>query len=298
MSEVGPIIESHVVLDTHCPVRVDRFAADVFRCLPSRAAARKALKRRDLEVDGEHWVSGRYLSPGQTITLRQDSRPTAKPYPRDIVFPYLDEHVAVAIKPPGLPTSGNYWKTLENALAHNLALSTEHDALRVSRPVHRLDVRTGGLIVCARTGTAMTSLSESFQERRVSKRYRAIVVGRLEGEGECTEDVEGRAAHTLWRAVEHTPSLTTDWLTTVECRPVTGRTHQIRRHMQGLGHAILGDDLYGGRKVLRGKGLYLWSLSVRVPHPVTGDFIEVDIDEPAKFESCRRREAARVARRE
>ena len=84
----------------------------------------------------------------------------------------------------------------------------------------------------------------------------------------------------------------------MECRPVTGRTHQIRRHMQGLGHAILGDDLYGGRKVLRGKGLYLWSLSVRVPHPVTGDFIEVDIDEPAKFESCRRREAARVARRE
>jgi 23S rRNA pseudouridine1911/1915/1917 synthase len=257
MSELGPIIESHVVEAEHCPIRVDKFAAEVFRCMPSRAAARKALKRRDLEVNGEQWVSGRYVSPGQVVTLRQDSRATAKPYPRDLVFPFLDENVAVAVKPPGLPTSGNYWKTLENALAHNLALSTAHDALRVSRPVHRLDVRTGGLIVCARTGTAMASLSASFQERRVDKLYRAIVVGKLEGEGECTTDVEGRPAHTHWRAVEHTPSLTTDWLTTVECRPVTGRTHQIRRHMQSLGHAILGDDLYGGLKVLRGKGLYL-----------------------------------------
>lgn len=290
------VIETHTVPPDAEGTRVDVFAALLFARLPSRSAARKALKRGDLRVNGEERRSGRFLYAGQVVTLSLDSRTPPRAYGRVLTLAHVDDHCAIVVKPPGMPTSGNQFKTLENALRSNLAVSPAVDALPWPKPVHRLDVRTGGLIVVARSASAMMNLSEQFQHRTVAKTYRALVVGRLQGAGTVDTPVDGRSAVTRWRALTHSRALTTDWLTTVECEPVTGRTHQIRRHLQSLGHPIMGDDLYGGRKVLRRKGLFLWSLSVALSHPVTGEPLAAQIAEPAKFESYRAREARRWER--
>ena len=136
-----------------------------------------------------------------------------------------------------------------------------------------------------------------FAERKIHKRYRALVNGRLEGEGEITTPLDERSCVSRWRAVEHTKSLHVEWFTTLELEPVTGRTHQLRRHMAGIGHAILGDDMYTrDGKLLRRQGLFLAALHLDFIHPMTGEEVSVDASEPRKFSVLREREARRWER--
>jgi 23S rRNA-/tRNA-specific pseudouridylate synthase len=160
--------------------------------------------------------------------------------------------------------------------------------------VHRLDVRTGGLVAVARTAGAMVALSEAFAARQVHKRYVAVVTGRFEGERVVDAPVEGREARTRLVPTRYSPSLTCGTLTTVDCFPETGRTHQIRRHLAGLGHPILGDDLYGGEKVLRGAGLFLWAVELDVPRP-GGGIARATWGPPPKLEAFLSREARRFS---
>ncbi len=281
----------HIVAEGTPPERLDRFAVEVFG-LPSRARARKLLRAGRLTLNGETPESCRRVKAGDRLAL--SAPPTPPPvYARDMAVVYLDEHMAVVEKPPGIPVSGNKHRTLEHALPHNLPPCEHPEALYVPRPVHRLDVRTGGLVVVARTAPAQVGLGRLFQERAVKKRYRALVVGRLEGEGEETAPVEGREARSRWRAVDHTRSLHVGWLTTVDLWPVTGRTHQLRLHMAWRGHPVLGDDQHGGERAMRGKGLFLRALALDLPHPITGAPLSVSIGEPEKFASFRRREQDR-----
>ncbi len=149
----------------------------------------------------------------------------------------------------------------------------------------------------AKTARALMATHRAFQERRVRKTYRALAVGRLDGEGTVSEPVDGRAAITRWRAVDHCRSLKAGWLTTVELSPVTGRTHQLRRHLAALGTPILGDVAYGiDGLVYRGKGLFLWAVALRLDHPITGQPLALRVEEPPKFASMRAREERRWRR--
>jgi tRNA pseudouridine65 synthase/23S rRNA pseudouridine1911/1915/1917 synthase len=205
-----------------------------------------------------------------------------------------DDHIAVVGKPPGIAVSGNTARTVERALRGNVRVSPQVDALPWPRPVHRLDAPTGGLLLVAKTATAMVSLGRQFQQRRVQKRYLALVTGRLDGDGTVRSPVEGRPAETAYRALSHTRSLRTEWLTTVEARPATGRTHQIRRHLAELGHPVVGDRQYGAEgSVLRSKGLFLWAVELRFEHPVTGATVVVSTDPPPKFSTYPEREERR-----
>jgi 23S rRNA-/tRNA-specific pseudouridylate synthase len=140
----------------------------------------------------------------------------------------------------------------------------------------------------------MAKLGQLFETRQIKKSYVAIVIGRLEGAGTVELEIEGRSAVSHWRATTHTRCLRSEWLTTVELSPVTGRTHQLRIHMAHLGHPILGDGLYGKEGlILKHKGVFLRAKSLEFEHPITGEVVAVDIGEPSKFDSLRRREERR-----
>ena len=98
---------------------------------------------------------------------------------------------------------------------------------------------------------------------------------------------------TDWSATAHHRSLHTEWITEVDLRPQTGRKHQLRAHLAGLGHPILGDDRYGEGPVLRSQGLFLFARSLELLHPVTGEPLRIDAPVPPRFASFTEREDRR-----
>ena len=289
------VLETAVVPESESRLRIDHWSHVLFTGFASRAAARKAIRRGEVAVDGQIAPrSGDFMSEGAVLQRLEPTGAVPKVYPLDLQVVYEDDAMSVVYKPPGVAVNGPRYRTVEHALGHNLWPSSAPDALRWARPVHRLDRPTSGLLLVAKTGSALASLSRQFHDRQGTKRYRAIALGRLEGEGEVREPVDGRKAHTRWQAAEHTPCLKTEWLTSVDLWPVTGRTHQLRVHLAGLGHPILGDGLYGiDGRVLRGKGLFLSSVAVAFNHPVSGAPLAFEVEEPAKFGSFRVRETRR-----
>jgi 23S rRNA pseudouridine1911/1915/1917 synthase len=272
---------------------MDAYAARVFEPLTSRSQARKAIKGGRLTRNDQSVGTGHFVHPGDDLFLTISAAPQMPDLAMDLEVPYLDPHLAVVYKPAGIHVRGNRARTVHRALRYNIGVTDEPGALPDPDPVHRLDKRTQGLLVVARTAAARHKLGDAFKERRVQKRYRAIVIGRLEGAGEVSTPLDGREAYTAWQVVSHTRSLHTDWMTTVDLRPTTGRTHQLRRHMVELGHAILGDDLHTTGLVLRGSGLFLCAAEIRFDHPITGETVHVEAAEPRRFASTRAREARR-----
>lgn len=281
-------------LDT--PARLDRFCAHALDRIPSRAFARKVIKRGGVLLNGETVETSRFVREGDVVELIDTGRRPARVFELELSVLFEDEHFAVVDKPAGIPTSGLKHRTLEHALPKNLQRSPQPDALPRPRVVHRLDVRTQGLVLCAKTARAQVALGRLFEERRVHKTYRALALGQLEGAGVSDGPIGGRSAVTRWKAIEHTPSLTPGALTTVELHPETGRTHQLRRHLAELGHPILGDDAYTPGKVLKKSGLFLAAVQLDFPHPITGEALTVRRDEPSKFDAQRRRERRRFLR--
>ncbi|MCK4564938.1 MAG: RluA family pseudouridine synthase, partial [Verrucomicrobia bacterium] len=275
-------------------VRLSDYARTAFPSIPSRKAAAKAIKRGELRIDGAPAQSGDWVKSGQMLEWLESQRAIPKIYrlPLEVVFE--DDHLAVVNKPPGIEVSGNKFKTVENALAGNLTPSTQPDALRWPRPVHRLDYATSGLLLVAKTAAAQVFLGNQFEEREIHKRYRAVAMGKLETPGQVDEPIGGMPAQSEYAPVETVPSLRRGHLTLVDLFPLSGRTHQLRIHMAAIGHPIVGDQKYGQAKnVLKGKGLFLAAVELRFPHPATHREQVVSIETPPKFKSLLNREKAR-----
>ncbi len=279
--------------------RLDRYAAQVIDSLPSRARARRAAKSGALRLNGQVVESSRFVTPGDVLTYEGPVLGPPRPWlGLSVPVVYEDPDLAIVEKPAGLLVNGNRHRTLEAALLERLPPVDGPEALGWARPVHRLDFRTGGLVVLARTSLAQIALGRAFEQRRITKRYRAIVAGSLVGEGVIEQPLDGRASVTRWRSVDRTPSLSCVFTTTLDLWPETGRTHQLRRHLAGLGHPVLGCDRYtpADRPLLRGKGLYLWAVGLRLSHPRTGDTIAVEVPEPKRFGGYRAKERRRWER--
>ncbi|TDL99332.1 MAG: RNA pseudouridine synthase [Flavobacteriaceae bacterium] len=188
--------------------------------------------------------------------------------PLDIVFE--DDSVIVLNKPPGLvvhPGHGNYSGTLVNALKFHFDKLPSMDQNRLDRPglVHRIDKDTSGLLVIAKTENAMDGLAKQFFDHSIERRYMALVWGNIEEEsgtitGNLARDLKdrmqmsvfddpeiGKHAVTHYKVVERFR-----YVTLVQCKLETGRTHQIRAHFKHIGHPLFNDARYGGDKILKG----------------------------------------------
>jgi 23S rRNA pseudouridine1911/1915/1917 synthase len=276
--------------------RMDAYSASVFETLVSRSQARKAIKAGLLLRNAEEVGTGHFVHPDDQLVLSVSSVPKMPLLELELEVPFLDEWMAVVYKPAGIHVRGNRARTVHRALRYNFGVSAAMGALGDPDPVHRLDKRTQGLLMVARTAGARQALGDAFKERRIRKRYRAILTGRLEGGGVIETPIEGRNARTEWHVVGNARSLHTEWLTTVDLRPITGRTHQLRRHMTELGHPVLGDDLHSLGPVLRGSGLFLAAVELKFDHPVLGTPVHVAVPEPERFERFRAREERRWTR--
>lgn len=287
---------AHVVPPEPPAERIDAYAARVFGVLTSRNQAKKAIKAGHLTRNGQPCRSAWFVAEGEEFVLTLSRMPRLPALKMDLDVVHVDAWLAVVRKPAGIHVRGNHARTVHRALRHNLGIPDALDALPDPDPVHRLDYRTSGLLLVARTAEVRPKLCKLFEERRIHKQYRAILLGKLEGEGEVLTPLDGRDAHTRWQVVGHSRSLHVGWLTEVALEPVTGRTHQLRRHMTELGHPVLGDDLHHNGKIYRGGGLFLSAVSQRFVHPVTEEMLSLTIAEPAKFQSLMVREARRWAR--
>mgnify|MGYP003335215100 FL=1 len=202
---------------------------------------------------------------------------------------YLDEHMLVLNKPSGLLSVPGRGPEKQDCLSKRVQ-AIYPDAL----VVHRLDQDTSGLLIMARGIEAQRRISKAFETRLVHKRYVAVVHARPE----CTEiDAEGwaviegailldwpnRPLHIIhpdgkpsqsrWRLLE-----SSDSASLIELEPVTGRTHQLRVHMQSIGHPILGDSLYAPENIrTMTPRLMLHAKSIRLAHPFTEESLSFDV---------------------
>ncbi len=173
-------------------------------------------------------------------------------------------------KPAGLLTQGTPFGD------HATLLRQAEKALgRPALPVHRLDREVSGLVLVAHDERAAAALSALFREGRVVKRYRAEVLGdvafALGREGVVETPLDGKNARTLWRVVSHDAER---GATTLDVTIETGRQHQIRRHLESIGHPVLGDPRYGAGNKNR-DGMRLAAVFLAFAEPFTGETVEL-----------------------
>lgn len=287
-------VESHIVPENTPEIILDRYVLDVFGSRYTRKFLRKSIRRGRLVVDGNPSFPLYRVAPGNRLDILEDSADKVKVFKLEFHIHYEDSFLAVIEKPPGFPVNGNRFRTVENALGYNLKRSEEKGALRLPKPVHRLDSSTGGLLLTAKTSAALSNLALQFQKNRVSKRYHALVEGSPGGRGVIKNNIRGRSAETEYRPLEECRSLKSGHITLVELIPRTGREHQLRIHMKELGCPIMGDTLYGEEgKTLKGKGLFLRATELAFDHPETGERTCITTDIPLKFIKHMEREQMR-----
>lgn len=265
--------------------------------LPTRQGLKKAIKQGRVLVDGQPAETSTWLLAGQKITVLAPEKPaTKKFFQLELKVLFEDEHLAVVWKPAGFPTSGNYFKTIENALPHNLASSSALDALPQPRPAHRLDAPTTGLLLVAKTARARVALGEAFSAGQIQKKYCAIVKKALTPQaGELNTPVDQKEALTRYEIAERVPALKWGEVSKVWLWPQTGRTHQLRIHLAEAGCPIIGDKEHDAESTITHKGLMLSAVGLSFRHPITQKKIELEEEPPHKFTAFLQREARRVA---
>lgn len=225
-----------------------------------------------------------------TVTEQVPLDVTPENLPIKIV--YEDDDVIVVDKDRGMvvhPAHGNETGTLVNALLYHCKLSSINGTTRPGI-VHRIDKNTSGLLVVAKNDIAHGKLSEQLAAHSMTRKYIAIVNGGFShADGTITEPIGrhpkdrkkqaviagGRKAVTHYRVIEKLGNYTL-----VELQLETGRTHQIRVHMNYTGHSVLGDDLYGSAK---GDGQYLHAKTLGFVHPKTSEYMEFESEIPEYF---------------
>jgi 23S rRNA pseudouridine1911/1915/1917 synthase len=255
------------------PVRIDKFIMNRIEGA-TRNKIQQAIENEWVQVNDKPIKNNYKIKPGDKIVVLDSRSPESNdivPQPIPLSIVYEDDDLMVINKPPGLvvhPGSGNPDGTLLNAVAWHLRQRIpDFDETKLPRygMVHRIDKNTSGLIVMAKTAQAMSDLAKQFYDHTVHRRYTALVWGDLEEEegtiiAHVGRHLRFRKLFTAYPEGDHGKEAIThykvlerfNYVTVVECRLETGRTHQIRVHMQHIGHPVFNDDFYGGDRIVKG----------------------------------------------
>ncbi len=297
-------------------IRIDKYLNDRLENI-SRNKIQNAATAGNILVNNKAVKSNHKIKPGDVISIvmsypKREIELAPENIPINIV--YEDEQLIIVNKEPGMvvhPSYGHYSGTLINALMYHLR-DVPLFSSGESRPglVHRIDKNTSGILVIAKDEISLNKLARQFFDRTTDRRYIALVWGRFnEPEGTIignigrnlknrkimqifTEDDFGKHAITHYKVVEEL-----GYITKIECKLETGRTHQIRAHLQHIKHPLFNDEDYGGDKILKGttftkykqfvencfkilprQALHAKSLSF--DHPTTGERMFFDSELP------------------
>ncbi|NBC09199.1 MAG: RluA family pseudouridine synthase [Bacteroidetes bacterium] len=264
-----------------------------FPLLGSKTAVKKAVAGQRLLRNGRPARLTDLLQKGDRLELKGAGLPKARKFDKELPVVLQDDHLIIVNKPAGIAVNGNRVQTVENALA-GLPPSPEADALPRPVAVHRIDLPTKGLVLLAKTKSALMALSQAFEDNEVDKAYQAVVHGQPPPQLTVDTPIDGKEAITKVETLRTVPSHVFGHLSLVELKPITGRTHQLRIHLQQQGHLIVGDKAYAkGQKTILGKGLFLCACALSFAHPATGKGINVRIDPPRRFGKTLDREERR-----
>jgi len=293
------VLETHIVKeDFKKIVRASDYILQNFDYFETKSSVKKAIKEQRLRINGYICQTGTHINKGQFIELLDKEIISKKVFKLKIPVIYEDDFIVVINKPAGISVSGNYFKTVQNALPYNLKKSDEEDALIIPLPVHRLDNQTSGLLLIAKTRSARVNLGKQFEDKTVRKKYNAVVIGKPEGKGMINFPVEGKEAITKYECIRTEKSLRNGQLSLLNLYPLTGRTHQLRIHCEQSGFPILGDKLHhGGLSVFKGKGLFLSASKLAFNHPITNEPLSFAVSYPKKFDKIIEREKRRYLNR-
>jgi RluA family pseudouridine synthase len=277
----------HRVQSVKGQVPIMQYCAQHFPILGSKTAVKKAILKEQVFLNDSLATIMDFVRNGDFIQLKKiDNKPVVKSkFDLEMPIVFEDDHLIIVDKPGGIAVNGNRNKTVENAVINLAQKSKEPDALPAPTAVHRLDVPTKGLVMLAKTKTALIRLNRAFQKGEIGKVYFAIVHGQTPEKGRIETPIDGKESTTEYDRIKTAKGRGNGQLSLVKLKPITGRTHQLRIHLQSIGHLVLGDKQYAGRqRTLLKKGLFLCACNLRFEHPITRETMQVRIPIPKRFE--------------
>ena len=276
-------------------IRIDKYLNEELGI--SRSKIQKLIKDERILVNGKIVSASYTVKEKDLIEISDDLSFEIHIEPEDIPVNvvYEDEYLLIVNKESGMvvhPAPGNYSGTLVNALMHKFSLSNKDN----TRPgiVHRIDKDTSGLLIVAKTDEVHDKLAEMIKNKDVERIYIALVDGVINHETGTIDapigrdinnrqkmmitDINSKDALTHFRVLKRYGDKTL-----IECKLETGRTHQIRVHMNYINHPIVNDPVYGKSKKTTPFGQFLHSKSIRFIHPITKKEIYIESDLPKEF---------------
>lgn len=286
-----------IITSTESGERIDKYLQKNTEY--TRSKIQKMIESGNITVNEKKVKQGYILKENDEIQITdyiEDTSVEPENIPLDIL--YEDEDLIVVNKPSGMvvhPAPGNYHNTLVNALLyHTKNLSSVNTNIRPGI-VHRIDADTSGLLLVAKNDKTHNSLAEAIQKKEVVREYIALVEGVIKEDTAtidapigrdvnnrkkmCVTSENSKSAVTHIRVLERYSNATL-----ISCKLETGRTHQIRVHLNYIGHPVVNDPVYGHKKLLdKDFGQLLHAKKLGFVHPTTKEYLEFTSNVPPKF---------------